>query len=75
MECCLARVFCPLKMCCGLSGCLLHLICFGLSDFEFDIAFDNEIMHKYLVYSFCLFYRHVQLHSSSAIFYQKGKSK
>lgn len=56
-------------------GCLLHFICFGLSDYEFYIAFDNEIMHKYLVYSFCLFYRHVQLHSSSVIFYQKGKSK
>lgn len=45
------------------------------NDYEFDIAFDHEIMHKYLVYSFCLFYSHVQLHSSTVIFYQKGKSK
>lgn len=28
-------------------------ISFGLSDYEFYSGFDNEMMHKYFVYSFC----------------------
>lgn len=43
------------------------------SDYKFYSSFDNEMMHKYFVYSFALFSIHVLLYSSS-VFTSKKKA-
>lgn len=44
------------------------------SDYEFYSGFDNEIMHKYFVYSFCFILQSCPFAFKSS-FYQQGKSK
>lgn len=61
--------------------CLLNFIRFGLRVTKnFTMVFDNEIMHKYFVYSFffcfcfCFIFQSCPFVFKSS-FYQQGKSK
>lgn len=60
----------------GWALCVLefHLLWIE-SDYEFYSGFDNEIMHKYFVYSFCFILQSCPVIFKFFFFYQQGKSK